>query len=81
MTMAIMTNTNCEVCQSRKKRNFCDDINTACRRAEGQKAEEEERLRELGYSVAGQQIRKKSVADFKNIVADCGKIWILYVAG
>ena len=58
MTMAIMTDTNCEACQSRKKRNFCDDINTACRRAEGQKAEEEERLRELGYSVAGQRIRK-----------------------
>ena len=26
------------------------------RRAEGQKAEEEERLRELGYSVAGEQL-------------------------
>ena len=78
-----------------KNRNFCDNINTTFRRAEGQKAEEEERLRELGYSVAGQKIRKnykniakllqkirkKYVADFKNIVADCGKIWILYVAG
>ena len=57
-----------------KNRNFSDDTNTACRRAEGQKAEEEERLRELGYSVAGQKIRKKSVADLKNI--DCGKILI-----
>ena len=46
-----------------KNRNFCDDINTTCRRAEGQKAEEEERLRELGYSVAGQKIRK----NYKNI--------------
>ena len=57
-----------------KNRNFCDDKNTTCRRAEGQKAEEEERLRELGYSVAGQKTRNKSVADLKNI--DCGKIWI-----
>ena len=55
-----------------KNRNFSDDTNTACRRAEGQKAEEEERLRELGYSVAGQKIRKKSVADFKKY---CGRLW------
>ena len=65
MTMAIMTDTKCEACQSRK-------IETSCRRAEGQKAEEEERLRELGYSVAGQKIRKKSVADFKKY---CGRLW------
>ena len=31
----------------------------SCRRAEGQKAEEEERLRELGYSVAGFRLLKK----------------------
>ena len=56
-----------------KNRNFSDDTNTACRRAEGQKAEEEERLRELGYSVAGRKIgEKKGCGRFQKY---CGRLW------
>ena len=54
----------------------------SCRRAEGQKAEEEERLRELGYSVAGFRLFKKNAFSLLFLLgySVAGSIFFLAIA-